>query len=102
MGMLLTLLFTCVTFFGLPWTEQLFKPPCTASAFFLERLSNYCQGLRHTFSWDLHNIDAVPLPDPSRNRIRIDTRFQIKGRKNQHVYPAELRLRYKAKLVNAV
>jgi hypothetical protein len=33
-------------------------------------------------------LDAVSLSDPSQNRIRPDTRLQIKGRKNQHVHSA--------------
>jgi hypothetical protein len=33
-------------------------------------------------------FDALPLSDPSRNRIKPDTRLQIKGRKNHHVHPA--------------
>jgi hypothetical protein len=49
--------------------------PCTAHGFFPELLSNRCLDLHHTF------LDAVPLSDPSRNRIRPDTRLQIKGRK---------------------
>jgi hypothetical protein len=28
------------------------------------------------------------LSDPSRNRIRSDTRLKIKGRKNQYIHPA--------------
>jgi hypothetical protein len=46
------------------------KFPCTAHAFFLKRLSNHCQGLRSTFSEICTKFDAVPLSDPSRNRIR--------------------------------
>jgi hypothetical protein len=31
---------------------------------------------------------AVPLSDPSRNRVRPDARLQIKGRKNAHIHTA--------------
>jgi hypothetical protein len=48
--------------------------PCTAHAFLPERLSNRC-----TFSEICTEFDAVPLSAPSRNRIRPDTRLQIKG-----------------------
>jgi hypothetical protein len=61
---------------------------CTADAFFPQRLSNHCQGIRGTFSEICTKFDGVPLSDPSRNRIRRGTRLQIKGRKNQHVHPA--------------
>jgi hypothetical protein len=49
-----------------------------AHVFSLERLSNLCQGLRRTFSEICTKCDAVPLPDPSRNDVRSDTRLQIK------------------------
>jgi hypothetical protein len=55
--------------------------PCTAHASFPERLSNHRQGLRRTFSEIFTNSDAVPFWGSSRNRIRPDTRLQIKGRK---------------------
>jgi hypothetical protein len=55
--------------------------PCTAHAFFPERVSNHCQGLRRTFTQICTKLDAVPLPDPPWNRIRPHTRLQIKGRK---------------------
>jgi hypothetical protein len=58
-----------------------FNFPCTAHAFFPERLSNHFQGLRRTFSEICAKCDAVPLSDPSRNHIRPDIRFQINGRK---------------------
>jgi hypothetical protein len=48
--------------------------PCTVHASFIVRLSNLCQGLRRTCSEIWKIIDAVPLPDPWRNRIRPDTR----------------------------
>jgi hypothetical protein len=66
----------------------------TAHAFFTERLSNHCQGLRRTFSEICTQFYAVPLSIhreiasgqihdplsvPSRNHIRPDTRLQIKG-----------------------
>jgi hypothetical protein len=55
--------------------------PCTARAFFAERLSNRCQGLRRTFSEIYSKFRAVPLSDLSRYHIRPDTRLQIKGHK---------------------
>jgi hypothetical protein len=45
------------------------------------RLSNLCQGLRHTLSEICTKFDAVPLSDPSRNRISPYTRLQIKTTK---------------------
>jgi hypothetical protein len=62
--------------------------PCTAHAFFPEHLSNHCQGLSRTFSEICTKCNAVPLSDPSRHRIRTDTRLQTEGRKHQHVHPA--------------
>jgi hypothetical protein len=53
-----------------------------------ERLFNHCKGLPFTFSETWTKFDAVPLSDPSRNRIRPDARLQIKGRKNNHTHPA--------------
>jgi hypothetical protein len=44
---------------GLP-----FKHPSTAHAFFLERLSSHCQGLRRNFSKICTNCDAHSLSDP--------------------------------------
>jgi hypothetical protein len=54
----------------------------TAHTFFPECLCNHFQGLHHTFSEIYTKFDAVPLSDPSRNRIRPDTRLQIKERIN--------------------
>jgi hypothetical protein len=51
------------------------------SCFLPERLSNHWQGLHRTFSKIRTQFDAVPLSDPSWNRIRPDTRLQIKGHK---------------------
>jgi hypothetical protein len=63
--------------------------PCTAHAFFPECLSNHCQGLCHTFTEICTKFDAVPLSHPSQNRIRPDTRLQIKGcKKNHHAHPS--------------
>jgi hypothetical protein len=42
--------------------------PCTAHAFFAERLPNYCQGLYRTFSVICTELDAVPLSDRSQNQ----------------------------------
>jgi hypothetical protein len=64
--------------------------PCTAYAFFPKRLSNHCQSLRRPFSEICTTFDAVPLSDPSQNRIRPDTLLQIKLRKRHvKVHPAE-------------
>jgi hypothetical protein len=49
--------------------------PCTACAFFPERLSNHCHGLHRTFSEICTKFDVSPLSNPSRNRIRLDTRL---------------------------
>jgi hypothetical protein len=54
--------------------------PCTVHAFFPEGLSNLCQGLRLNFSEICTKLYAYSLSDPLRNRIRSDTRLQIKGR----------------------
>jgi hypothetical protein len=40
---------------------------CTAHAFFPERLSNHCQGLRRTSSEICTKFGAIRLSDPSRN-----------------------------------
>jgi hypothetical protein len=76
--------FTSLAFFGLGE----FGFPCTAHAFFPERLSNHRQGLRYTFSEICTKFCAVPLSDPSRNRIRPDTRLQLTEVKNQHFHLA--------------
>jgi hypothetical protein len=65
-----------------------FKYPCTAYAFFPERLSNHCQGLRRNLSKICTKFDADSQSDPSRNRLRPDTPLQTKGRKYRHVLPA--------------
>jgi hypothetical protein len=51
-------------------------------------LSNHCQDLHHSLSESCTKFDAVPLSEPSRNRISPDTRLQIKGLNDQHVHPA--------------
>jgi hypothetical protein len=48
------------------------------AAFFSERLYNHCHGLRRNFSEICTKLDAVPLSNPSRNRINPDTGLQIK------------------------
>jgi hypothetical protein len=40
--------------------------PCTPHAFFRERLSDHCQGLRRTFSGICTKFDAHSRSDPSR------------------------------------
>jgi hypothetical protein len=87
MSMLLTLLFTCFSFFGLVSLDF----PCTAHAFFPERLSNHCQGLCRTFSEICRNFYAVPLSDPSRNRTRPDTGLQIKERRKSARPPSSVK-----------
>jgi hypothetical protein len=92
MSMLLTLLLTGITFFGLGdfwffhWDDWCF--PCTPCAYFRERLSKLCHGLCGTFPKICAKFDTVPLSNHSRNHTRPDTRPQIKGRKNQHVHSA--------------
>jgi hypothetical protein len=44
-----------------PEPSMPFKHPCTAHAFFPERLSNHCQGLRHTFSGICTKFDEYSL-----------------------------------------
>jgi hypothetical protein len=79
MSMLLTLLFTCLTFAVSLRSDFL----CTAHAYL-----NYAMVSVVLFSEICTKLYAVPLSEASRNRIRPDTRLQIKGRKNQHVLPA--------------
>jgi hypothetical protein len=55
--------------------------PCTSHAFFPERLSYHCLGVCHNFSEVCKEFDAVPLLDSSQNRIRPNTRLQIKEHK---------------------
>jgi hypothetical protein len=64
-----------------PELSMQFKHSCTAHAFFPERLSNNCQGLRCTSSEICTKFYDVPLSDPSWNRVRPDMRLEIKGRK---------------------
>jgi hypothetical protein len=68
-SMLLSLHFTYLVFFSISVS---FDFPCTL-AFFPERLSNPCQGLRRTFP-----RFAYSLSGPSRNLIRPDTRLQLR------------------------
>jgi hypothetical protein len=49
--------------------------------FFSECLSNHCQGLRLTFPEICTKFEAVPLSDPSRNRVKPDTWLQKRGPK---------------------
>jgi hypothetical protein len=62
--------------------------PCTAHAFFPERLSIRCQGLCRSLPEICTEFDAVPFSDTSQNRIGPDTRLQTKGRKNQYFHAA--------------
>jgi hypothetical protein len=61
--------------------------PYAVHALFPERLSNHGQGLRCTLSEICTKCDAVPLSDPSRNRIRTPG-LQIKGRKKSACPPS--------------
>jgi hypothetical protein len=62
MSVLLTLLFICLTFFGLPWTGHTIQTSVWGSCYILpERLSNHCQGFRLTFSWTSTKSDAQSL-----------------------------------------
>jgi hypothetical protein len=82
MSMLLTLLFTCLAYFGLPLTKHSVQESVYDYGLFSEHLSNHWQGLRTIFPNISTKFDAVLLSDPSRSRIRPVTRLQIKGRKN--------------------
>jgi hypothetical protein len=62
--------------------------PCKSHEFFPECLFNHWQGFRCTVSETCKNSDAYSLSDPSRNRIRPDTRLPVKESKNQHDHPA--------------
>jgi hypothetical protein len=64
---------------------------CLAHAFFPERLSDRCQGLRSTFSEICTKFDAIPLLDPSYNCIRPFTQLQIKGRKKSEHPPSSVK-----------
>jgi hypothetical protein len=68
MIMLLALLFICLASFRSVSLDF----PCTAHAFFPERLSNHCQNV---------------MPFLCRIHREI-TSGQIKGRKNMHLHPA--------------
>jgi hypothetical protein len=68
--------------------DMSFKFSCTAHAFIPKRLSNHCQRLLCTFFYIYSKFDAVPLSDISRNRIRPDTRLQLKGRKSSTLRPS--------------
>jgi hypothetical protein len=51
--------------------------PCTAHAFFSERLSHHCQSLCCTFSEICTKCDAVPLSDPSQKWKKKKKKGQI-------------------------
>jgi hypothetical protein len=54
-------------------------------------LSNHCQGYRRTFSQMCTKYDDFPLSYSSRNRIRLDTWLQIKGRKRSALPPSSVK-----------
>jgi hypothetical protein len=70
-----------------PELSMPFKHPCTACAFFPERLSSHCQGHHLTFSKICTKFYAHLLSDPLWNRIRPDTQLQIKGCKKSAHHP---------------
>jgi hypothetical protein len=63
-----------------PEPSMPFKLPCTAHAFFPERISNFFEICT--------KCNAIPLSDPSRNCIRPDTPLQMKRLKNQQFHAA--------------
>jgi hypothetical protein len=82
-SMILTFVFTCLTFFGFGELGLSMYGLC-----FLSRtLVNHRQGLHRTFSGICTKFDAVPLLDPSRNLIRPDIWLKIEGRKKS-AHPA--------------
>jgi hypothetical protein len=58
-------------FFGLGEFGHAIQTPCTAHAFFPERLSNHCLGLRRILS-KICTTFGAHSSDASRNRIRPD------------------------------
>jgi hypothetical protein len=81
MIMLLILVFICLAIFCLTEFGLSLYGSCS-------RLSNHCQDFRRTFSDICTKSDAVPLLDPSRNRIK---RLQIKGRKKSARRPVSVK-----------
>jgi hypothetical protein len=59
--------------------------PCTAHAFFPERLSNHCQGLHHTFSEIC--TKCCPFVGSIAKSHQANTQLQTKDVKNQYPYP---------------
>jgi hypothetical protein len=77
-----------LAFFNLPRTKHTIKTPLYGSAFFPNSLFHHFQDLCHTFLEIFTKFYGQLLSDPSQNYIRLDTRLQIQGHKNQHVHPA--------------
>jgi hypothetical protein len=77
------LLFTCLAFFGMTLGFS-----SGSLRFLLECLSDHRQGLHCTFSDICIKCNAVPLSGTSQNRIRPDTRFQIKEHKKSACPPS--------------
>jgi hypothetical protein len=80
MNMLLTLLFSCIAFFVLPWTQHAIQTNVYGSNFLPELLSNHCRSLHYTLSEICTKFDGFPLSDLTRYHMRPDTRLQIKRR----------------------
>jgi hypothetical protein len=88
MSMLLTLFFTWLSFSVSPEPSMPFKHPCTAHAFFPERLSNHCQDLCRTFPKFAQNLMLLLCRihrEIASGQIH-DSKYKDVG--NQHVYPA--------------
>jgi hypothetical protein len=89
MSMLLTLLFTCIAFFGLPCSEHAIQTRVRR----MLSSSNACIIIARmsveSFSEVCRNFGTLPMFGPSRIRIRPDTRVQIKGLKRS-AHPREL------------
>jgi hypothetical protein len=77
LSILLTMIFTCLTFFALGE----FGLSVYGSCFLVRSLSNHSQRLGHTFCEICTTFDAHSLSHSSRNRIRTDTGLQIKRHK---------------------
>jgi hypothetical protein len=77
MSMLLTLLFICLAYFGLPWTEHAIQTPVYGSCFLPQHFLIFARVSVALFP----KFDAVPWSYPLQNCIRPVTRHEIEGRK---------------------
>jgi hypothetical protein len=89
MSMFLTLPVTCLAFFSVSVRLDF---PCTAHAFFLERLSNHCQGLHRTSSETARNLMLFLCRIHHEIASGQITRLQIKWCENQQIQPAKWNL----------